>query len=98
VESDRSADESSVVVISDIDASEFDESPKPEAVGQLTGAIAHEFNNLLLIIRGYSEILLADPATRDLIGVKEIGKAAEDGAVLTRRLLDFSHQQQPPPS
>ena len=70
-----------------------DQSQKMEAIGRLAGGIAHDFNNLLLVIAGYSAILLADPETSELDEIKEIAKAAEHGAVLTRQLLAFSREQ-----
>ena len=75
------------------DKGQKDQSQKMEAIGRLAGGIAHDFNNLLLVIAGYSAILLADPRTGELDEVKEIAKAAEHGAVLTRQLLAFSREQ-----
>ena len=70
-------------------------SQKMEAIGNLTGGIAHEFNNLLQIINGFSEVLLLqlsplDPAREDL---EEIIKAGNRGASLTSQLLAFSRRQ-----
>jgi PAS domain S-box-containing protein len=68
---------------------------KMEAVGQLAGGIAHDFNNLLMVISGYCEFLAegvgADPALRG--PVREIARAAERAAALTRQLLAFSRKQ-----
>ena len=68
---------------------------KMEAVGRLTGGVAHDFNNLIMAIRGNVELLLKegnwDPAARsDLL---EIDGAARRGAQLTQQLLAFSRQQ-----
>lgn len=68
---------------------------KMEAVGQLTGGIAHEFNNMLTVITGTIEIL-AD-AVKDnpplATITKLISEAADRGAVLTSSLLSFARKQ-----
>jgi len=74
---------------------EFMQAQKMEAVGQLAGGIAHDFNNFLIIIRGYTEILLRRLG-REAEGsreIAEVGKAAERAARLTRQLLAFSRKQ-----
>jgi two-component system cell cycle sensor histidine kinase/response regulator CckA len=68
---------------------------KMEAVGRLAGGVAHDFNNILTVIGGYSEVLLktlpeGEPAHRH---VTEIGMAAKRAAALTRQLLTFSRKQ-----
>ena len=68
---------------------------KMEAVGMLAGGVAHDFNNILTAIIGYSELLLReinpyDPRHSD---VKEIKKAADRAAALTAQLLAFSRRQ-----
>ena len=71
------------------------ESHKMEAVGRLAGGVAHEFNNLLMVIRGYSELLLQRSSANDLVrtNAEEIRKAADRAASLTRQLLAFSRKQ-----
>ncbi len=66
-----------------------------EAVARLAGGMAHNFNNLLTSIIGYSDLLL-DRMANDAVarrGVKEIREAGERAAVLTRQLLAFSREQ-----
>jgi two-component system, cell cycle sensor histidine kinase and response regulator CckA len=70
------------------------QSERLEAIGQLAGGISHDFNNVLLVIRGYTSLLrssLDDPAL--IADVDEIAAAAERAAELTRQLLAFSRRQ-----
>jgi PAS domain S-box-containing protein len=70
------------------------QSQKLEAVGKLAGGVAHNFNNLLTAITGYSELLLARiPADSDLRpDVEEIQRASERAAEVARRLLLLSRR------
>jgi len=68
---------------------------KMEAIGRLAGGVAHDFNNVLAAIFGYSDLLLEqftkdDPRRAD---VQEIRRSAERAAALTRQLLAFSRKQ-----
>ena len=68
---------------------------KLEAIGTLAGGIAHDFNNMLTAIMSYAELSLdrlepSDPVSENL---KEVTKAAERSADLTRQLLAFSRRQ-----
>ena len=71
------------------------QSQKLEAVGRLAGGISHDFNNLLTVILGYSDIMKRNlqeghPLRRN---VEEIVRASERAASLTRQLLAFSRKQ-----
>ena len=72
---------------------------KIEAVGQLAGGIAHNFNNLLTAILGYTELLIARPDTTAAAraDLEEIQKAGQRATVLTGQLLTFSRKQVPTP-
>src|SRR5438477_503164 len=66
-----------------------------EAIGRLAGGVAHDFNNLLTAIIGYTDMIEergdVDPSTTR--EVREIRRAADRGAALTRQLLAFSRKQ-----
>jgi len=68
---------------------------KMEAIGRLAGGVAHDFNTLLGSILGYSEMVLEEiEESQPLRRVaKQIHRAAERGAALTRQLLAFSRRQ-----
>jgi signal transduction histidine kinase/CheY-like chemotaxis protein len=68
---------------------------KMEAVGLLAGGVAHDFNNMLMVMLGRSDLLLrrlpaGDPMRRDLDLIRSTGQRAAD---LTRQLLAFSRKQ-----
>lgn len=74
---------------------ELRQSQKLEAIGQLAGGVAHDFNNILTIIQGYGSILMMDRSVSEEASeaVTEIVHAAERAASLTRQLLAFSRRQ-----
>jgi PAS domain S-box-containing protein len=71
------------------------QSQKLEAIGRLAGGVAHDFNNMLTAIAGYTAFALehsgaGSPLRADL---EEISKATDRAALLTRQLLAFSRKQ-----
>jgi PAS domain S-box-containing protein len=71
------------------------EAQKMEVIGQLAGGVAHDFNNILAVIMGYSDMLIVklhpdSPLQKD---AQTILHAAERAAALTRQLLVFSRKQ-----
>ena len=74
---------------------QYRQAQKMEAFGQLAGGIAHDFNNLLVPIIGHTELVMMRSAegekTRN--SLKQIKKAAERAADLTRQILAFSRRQ-----
>jgi two-component system, cell cycle sensor histidine kinase and response regulator CckA len=74
---------------------ELRQSQKMEAIGRLAGAVAHDFNNMLTAILGYSQLLLLrmEPQSPWRKEVSEIEKAGRSAAALTSQLLAFSRKQ-----
>ncbi|MCK9908598.1 PAS domain S-box protein [Microbacteriaceae bacterium K1510] len=72
------------------------EAQKMDALGQLTGGVAHDFNNILMIVSGHLQTLKrsmgGDP--RLARSVQAIEHATDRGATLTNQLLTFSRRQQ----
>jgi PAS domain S-box-containing protein len=74
---------------------QFRQAQKMEAIGKLAGGVAHDFNNLLTVINGYGDLIL-DQLPRDDPNsalLREIVKAGDQAASLTRQLLAFSRKQ-----
>ncbi len=71
-----------------------------EALGRLSGGIAHEYNNLMTAITGYAELMLLDLQPADPLRkrAEEIQRAGEMATDLTRQLLAFDRKQLLQPS
>jgi two-component system cell cycle sensor histidine kinase/response regulator CckA len=74
---------------------QFIEAQKMEVVGQLAGGVAHDFNNVLAVIMGYSDLIMQDldPDHPVQKYVEEVRQAARRAAGLTQQLLIFSRKQ-----
>jgi signal transduction histidine kinase/ActR/RegA family two-component response regulator len=81
----------------DVEATESQvrQAQKMEAVGQLTGGVAHDFNNILTVITGTIEILVDELKDRPQLAsiARMIESAATRGADLTQHLLAFARRQ-----
>jgi signal transduction histidine kinase len=77
---------------------QLNHSQKMEAVGRLAGSIAHDFNNMLTIIDGYSSLIVADPTSAEVgQNAKEVIDAARKASFITRKLLSFSQKEKTEP-
>ena len=102
VEDAEGEDDSERIVLYGLDTTEqrqleqqFAQAQKMQAVGQLAGGVAHDFNNVLQAIIGYSDLLIAahrpaDPSFQDIMQIKQNANRA---AALVRQLLAFSRRQ-----
>jgi two-component system cell cycle sensor histidine kinase/response regulator CckA len=73
---------------------QFIQAQKMEVVGQLASGLAHDFNNILAVIMGYSDLIMSDldPGSPLQKYTEEIRHASERAAGLTRQLLVFSRK------
>jgi len=76
-------------------ADQFQQAQKMEAVGLLAGGVAHDYNNMLSVILGYTELALlkVDPVQPLHADLEEIYKAAIRSTDMTRQLLTFARKQ-----
>lgn len=100
--SEQTEDSEERVIIYALDTTEkrrleaqFAQGQKMQAVGQLAGGVAHDFNNVLTAIIGFSDLLLlkhksTDPSFSDIMSIKQ---SANRAAGLVRQLLAFSRRQ-----
>jgi len=74
---------------------QFRQAQKMEAIGRLAGGVAHDFNNMLEVIIGHSELAMDQLSPTDLAyqDLTEILKASKRSADLTRQLLAFARRQ-----
>lgn len=68
---------------------------KMQAVGQLAGGVAHDFNNILTAVLGYCDLMMMrhSPGDPDFDDINQIRQNANRAANLVRQLLAFSRQQ-----
>jgi two-component system cell cycle sensor histidine kinase/response regulator CckA len=71
------------------------QSQKMEAIGRLAGGVAHDFNNMLMVIKGHTELLLNVMTPGEMVTrkIEQIDRSADRAAALTRQLLAFSRMQ-----
>lgn len=73
---------------------QFRQAQKMEAVGRLAGGVAHDFNNILTVIVGYTEMIKLGPDAENIDDcAKQILKASQKASSLIRQLLAFSRSQ-----
>ncbi|MBN1981324.1 MAG: transporter substrate-binding domain-containing protein [Chitinivibrionales bacterium] len=74
---------------------QFRQSQKMESVGRLAGGVAHDYNNMLSVIIGYTDMILEkiDPDNPLHGDLTEVLKAAQRSAGITRQLLAFARKQ-----
>ncbi len=74
---------------------QLSQAQKMESIGRLAGGVAHDFNNMLNVILGYTDIALECVANEDPLfhDLSEIKNAADRAADLTRQLLAFARKQ-----
>jgi PAS domain S-box-containing protein len=74
---------------------QLSQAQRMESIGRLAGGVAHDFNNMLNVIMGHTEMLLGqlEPSSPLYHSLSEIQEASERSAALTRQLLAFARRQ-----
>ncbi|MGH2945843.1 MAG: hybrid sensor histidine kinase/response regulator, partial [Solirubrobacteraceae bacterium] len=75
---------------------ELQQAQKMEAVGRLAGGVAHDFNNILAVIRGFSDLARKQLGGADATvdeWLRQVTRATDQGTGLTRQLLSFSRRE-----
>jgi PAS domain S-box-containing protein len=74
---------------------QLEQAQKMESVGRLAGGVAHDFNNMLAVILGRTEMMLLNtkPEDQNYAGLTEIHSAAIRSSNLTKQLLAFARRQ-----
>lgn len=74
---------------------QFIQAQKMEAIGRLAGGVAHDFNNMLSVIVGYSELAISQMDENDPVKghIQDILHAADRSTTLVRQLLAFARRQ-----
>jgi two-component system, cell cycle sensor histidine kinase and response regulator CckA len=97
---DKDADPSLLMIARDVTEeihlqNQLQQARKMEAVGQLAAGVAHDFNNILLVVQGNASLLLDSqpPESEEAKPLRNVCAAAERASRLVRQLLTFSRQQ-----
>jgi PAS domain S-box-containing protein len=74
---------------------ELRQAHKMDAMGRVAGGVAHEFNNLLTVIAGFTELMLKGMTAEDPLRphATQVAQASEQASALSRQLLAFSRRQ-----
>src|SRR5581483_11808948 len=74
---------------------QFRHAQKMEALGRVSAGVAHDFNNLVTVIGGFTSLILKSAGENEQLRAhaREVGRAAERAAVLIRQLLLFSRKE-----